>query len=775
MNDTQLLEQLAATDAYAPHAPLPAPTRSRAAALAVIERSTDMLTQKTTTPQAPPPRIRQGWLAAAAAFIVVLVVGAVMVFLAGQGDEDVVEPTTTTSAVPTTITTIPPPPVPPMVDAWQRVGGALMGPVVGTFDMTQMGSRLVVVGFDPGEDNYRQNGVIFASDDGINWTRLAEDDPALNLGAVLIYAVTDGGPGLVAVGMGCENEAEGCTPHATAWSSTDGTSWTRTPDDPEVFGDTSTVTSAMTGVADTSHGLVAVGSMEYWTLDDEGGEELVTIHPTVWTSPDGITWERAWEGAGVAVLPGDYAEVYVYMDAVAEGPDGQLVAVGAVLDENGESVAAVWTSTNGQEWERVDPSAAPFASGTVMVDVIWGANGYIAVGTDAGSGVGIWRSLDGFTWTRIDATTQSFDATGSLVSVAALDSGYITVGPHAFIDIAGGGGWVTIWTSPDGLTWDRVHTIGEGYASAVVVADGGIAVSGGMAGADNFHAAVWVGPLFDPAAPPADPGPPMPEDLGGGGEEGSPAVDPETIEGTDVVPADDMLPPSEGDYATTESGEPRLALGQTTTLPDSVRLDFLAGGCDSAACYRDANFIHPDDSHMGSSYWIENTPFHVRHGFINESETPLGDEFDAVLFITRRDGPESADGSFGLGQPYRFDTDYVLRGTAAKCGPGYWEQTGSQTCEWFVHDFAEGIPAGRYDFWTGWYAPCSAWLDLGLVESCANPGEITSEFHGSVNTPIFGEDYTEGWFPGPFEPKTLLSESDMTEYWAPMVRGWPSD
>ena len=135
------------------------------------------------------------------------------------------------------------------------------------------------------------------------------------------------------------------------------------------------------------------------------------------------------------------------------------------------------------------------------------------------------------------------------------------------------------------------------------------------------------------------------------------------------------------------------------------------------------------------------------------------------------EGPESSDGAFDLGQPYRFDTDYVLRGTAAKCGPGDREQTEPQTCEWFVHDFAEGIPAGRYDFWTGWYVPCSAWLDLGLVESCTNPDEVTWEFHGSVNTPIFGEDYTEGWFPGPFEPETLLSSPD--EYWDPMVRGWP--
>ncbi len=513
MNDSQLLERLAATDAYAPGAPLPSSSRTRNAAIAEIERRADMQTQKRTVPPTPPRRTRDGWLVAAAAFAVVLLLGVAMAFWASQGNEDVIEPTTTTSAVSTTITTVPPPPepVPPMVDAWQRTGGALMGPVVGTFDMVDAGSRLIVVGFDPGEDNYRQNGVIFASEDGVNWSRLAEDDPALNLGAVLMYAVTEGGPGLVAVGMGCENEAEGCVPYATVWTSTDGTEWTRSPYDAAVFGDTATQTSAMAGVTDTSHGLVAVGSMEYWTLDDEGVEELVTIHPTAWTSRDGITWERSWEGAGLAVQPGDYAEAHVYMDAVAEGPNGHLVAVGGVLDEDGESVAAVWTSTEGQEWSRIAPNAAAFGPGTVMFDVTWGDNGFVAVGThDEGSEARIWHSLDGHEWTQIDTNDQPFETIGSLGSVAALDSGYTTVGPEGGMDSRGT--WVTLWTSPDGLEWDRVHAIGEGYSSAVVVVDGGIAVAGGIAGTDNFHAAVWVGPPFDPEAPPPDPEPPLPSE-----------------------------------------------------------------------------------------------------------------------------------------------------------------------------------------------------------------------------------------------------------------------
>ena len=76
--------------------------------------------------------------------------------------------------------------------------------------------------------------------------------------------------------------------------------------------------------------------------------------------------------------------------------------------------------------------------------------------------------------------------------------------------IAHAGGTVTLWTSPDGLNWDRVHSIDPGYAMSVVATESGVAVAGAIAEVDNYHAAVWAGPSFDPAAPPPDPGPTEP-------------------------------------------------------------------------------------------------------------------------------------------------------------------------------------------------------------------------------------------------------------------------
>ena len=495
MNDSQMLETLATTDAYAPHEPLPASTWTRDTALAEIERRAIMQTEKRPAPQTPLRRRASGWLVAAGAAIAVFVLIGGSLWLVSGTRTDVVEEQT--------------------VDPWQRVGESVMEHAVGMFDMTAVGSRLFAVGFDWGRWD-RENGVVMTSENGVSWVRLAEDDPALTLGAVLMHAVTEGGPGLVAVGAGCE--AAECAVHPTVWTSVDGTSWTRTPEDPAIFGDGTTQRGAMYGVADTSHGLVAVGSIWYWTVDDEGIEVPVSIHPAAWISDDGITWERTWEGTGSVFDSVDIFYDDIAMRSVVEGPDGLLVAVGTTLDENGEDIATVWTSIDGHHWERVwksvngpqrdriEPGTTAFIPGTEMLDVAWGERGFVAVGSEDGTDAAIWQSPDGATWTRIDTATQSFDDIGSLDSVAALDAGYITVGSRAWIN--GNRGAVTVCTSPDGLTWDRIHSITGAYASGVVVSDDRIAISG-VTRDGRSVAAVWTGPRFDPEAPP--PEPPMPE------------------------------------------------------------------------------------------------------------------------------------------------------------------------------------------------------------------------------------------------------------------------
>jgi sugar lactone lactonase YvrE len=187
-----------------------------------------------------------------------------------------------------------------------------------------------------------------------------------------------------------------------------------------------------------------------------------------------------------------------------------------------------------------------------------------------------------------------------------------------------------------------------------------------------------------------------------------------------------------------DDGAARLPLGTVVELPDGPRLDFLYEYCEPG-CFRDAVSVTGDDPKVRTEEPAGDERFFVRHGFINNGPEPLGDEFDVVMYLTRWSGPEPSDGGFELGQTYRFSSDFVVRGTTDQCGPTYRTQSEPQTCEWFVHDFPDGIPRGRYDLWAEWQAPCSAWIDLGFTESCDSADEIVSFFSSGVNSP-FGWD-----------------------------------
>ena len=519
-NTDPVRQRMAAADPAAVDAEPPSGLLDHAALLdLIIERNGEM-ERVTSSKRSPVLWRRPVVVAVGFAMLILLVIGVPILLAGGGGGNEApvaAEPTTPPTTIatepttpPTTIATEPTTPpttiateptTPPMVEPWQQVGAEVMSSAIGLYDMTRFGSRLVAIGFDVGEDNARPNGAIFASDDGVAWTRLAEEDPVLNLGAVQIAAVTEGGPGLVAVGRGCEDETQGCTPYATAWTSTDGRSWSRTEHDPVAFGDLVTETTGMNDVlADDEGTLVAVGLLQDWLVDDAGVEQSVTTFPAVWLSSDGVSWERTLIGDGFEQAVDAFLNGLptTPMQAVARGPDGSFVAVGAMLDMNDKSTAAVWTSIDGSAWDRVDPTSLAFGPGTDMVDVTWGESGFMAVGTVGDSEVGIWQSPDGTAWTRVDTATQPFDSITYLTSVAALDTGYVTVGPHIVET-----GSLTLWTSPNGENWTRVHVIQteDSYASKIVVVDGGIALAGGFRPTDGFQAAVWMGPRLDPNTP----------------------------------------------------------------------------------------------------------------------------------------------------------------------------------------------------------------------------------------------------------------------------------
>jgi hypothetical protein len=223
--------------------------------------------------------------------------------------------------------------------------------------------------------------------------------------------------------------------------------------------------------------------------------------------------------------------------------------------------------------------------------------------------------------------------------------------------------------------------------------------------------------------------------------------------GPDNYPLPGGMEPVDASGASPNGGSPRpdyegtvpgddgtgpLPLGTINELPSSSRLDFLYELCNGDTCFRDAIFVRLADPTQSGGPGGANEPFHIPHGFVNDGTEPLGEGFDLVFYATPMDLPGEF-GGISVGQTRRYTSDYVMRSTTDECGPTYRSQDGPQTCEWFVHDISDGLPAGRWAMWASWEAPCWAWLDLGFTDTCADPDEISSMFASGVDSP-FGVD-----------------------------------
>jgi hypothetical protein len=281
--------------------------------------------------------------------------------------------TTTGASTTTLVPTATVPAEPDLGLAWLRVpqdervfgspsGQAMNGVAVG-------GPGLVAVGMDPSGGDF--DAAVWASADGLVWSRVALDEAALGgVGDQQMYAVTAGGPGLVAVGW----EFLG-NPRAAVWSSVDGLVWFRVPHDDAVFGSAGGVGGPfMNAVVAGGPGLVAVGyegmAAGYGGIDHGWGDAAV------WVSVDGLTWSR---------IPNDEAafEGGNMVEVAAGGPG--LVAVGTDSSPTGEDQdAAVWTSRDGLVWSRVAPDEAVFGGDGYqeMYSVVAGGPGLVAVGWD---------------------------------------------------------------------------------------------------------------------------------------------------------------------------------------------------------------------------------------------------------------------------------------------------------------------------------------------------------------------------------------------------------
>jgi len=239
----------------------------------------------------------------------------------------------------------------------------------------------------------------------------------------------------------------------------------------------------MTSVSSGGPGLVAVG----W------GGPAASRDATVWTSVEGFVWTRVAEHE--SVFGGAGSQV---MLAVADGGPG-LVAVGSDAPSGIDSVPAVWASVDGITWTRVplDESRARNAGGGEMTSVVVGGPGLVAVGW-VGRGysrvAAVWTSVDGITWNAVPDDGSVFgegDDTFNtrMLSVTEGGPGLVAVGASGS-DL---GGSAEVWTSTDGLVWNRVPHDGSLFDGSMrSVATGGVGlVAVGYGGWQSANAAVW--------------------------------------------------------------------------------------------------------------------------------------------------------------------------------------------------------------------------------------------------------------------------------------------
>ena len=237
---------------------------------------------------------------------------------------------------------------------------------------------------------------------------------------------------------------------------------------------------------------VAPTSAPTWTeVPRDSAMAFAQLEDIVWTgtqfvasgqnalldSADGISWRLH------RIANSDASPV-----ALASGPRGVIAVAGTT---------PVWLSTDGSSWKTirtaiVNERASPVGFEETVRAVVSTDSGWLAVGRQDPvcqidcfldpTVARVWTSTDATTWKPIHAA--NFDGAG-MNAVTRLGSGFVAGGLAA--------GRAVIWTSSDGVTWDRVADDPMFHPSAAatespwihvtgVAANNGVVVAIGMEG-----------------------------------------------------------------------------------------------------------------------------------------------------------------------------------------------------------------------------------------------------------------------------------------------------
>jgi hypothetical protein len=221
-----------------------------------------------------------------------------------------------------------------------------------------------------------------------------------------------------------------------------------------------------------------------------GADNAFVDRAAIWTSRDAESWERVGDHRDLEFGQGPWPDGGSTMVAVTTTASG-FVAVGTDVDLDAASnqpTGAVWHSTDGRNWVRVDNRSGVFGDGefwTEMHDVVADGDVVIAVG-EFGDAAAVWKSIDGgMLWSRVDHDAQIFglvtmrddahDGVGDgrqvMLAVTLGHEGFVAAGttggsPHAPDGGAGTQSSGVVWQSADGTDWRRIATSGDPFEGA---------------------------------------------------------------------------------------------------------------------------------------------------------------------------------------------------------------------------------------------------------------------------------------------------------------------
>jgi hypothetical protein len=347
---------------------------------------------------------------------------------------------------PSAVATAPGTPVPGSI--WQTLTDF---PSAGAFEVTSVAATpagFTAVGFAamPGEDYFgRHQGVVWRSTDGRTWEGAA--DPALQF--VTPEDVVALGDSLFLFGTyemcGLNLDDECQEPPDTGWAvwrSASGGPWERMPQLVDMQ------TGTVDGATTANGSLVCFG----WT----GDESL----PTIWTSPDGASWNQT----------SDLAEIE-QVTAVAGTPSGVVAFGTGYSPELDDLELLVAASSDGSHFGSTD---APQLPGTAIQSVAAAGSGLVAIGDTEDvdfnvTGVAL-HSSDGLTWSQGSASDGSFNGAAGRAALT-VPTGYVGIGivpdPNDFGVLSG-----ISWFSVDGQSWRTLAPFGSGFSDLDTSASG---------------------------------------------------------------------------------------------------------------------------------------------------------------------------------------------------------------------------------------------------------------------------------------------------------------